>query len=92
VWLFPGKSLRDLARNLWQVASGGHLDDEKVQMIHGRQIRMAADPAMPFQIDGDIGGATPFSAEIRPGALRMLIPNTAPATLFSKPGTPVEQL
>ncbi|MCO5191556.1 MAG: hypothetical protein M9918_25615, partial [Anaerolineae bacterium] len=92
VWLFPGKTRRDLMRNLWQVATGGHLEDEEVVMVHGRQVRMATDPAMPFQIDGDAGGETPFSAEIRPRALRMLIPDTAPASLFSKQGISVEKL
>ncbi|MCO5183502.1 MAG: diacylglycerol kinase family lipid kinase [Anaerolineae bacterium] len=92
VWLFPGKTRRDLMRNLWQVATGGHLEDEAVVMVHGRQVRMATDPAMPFQIDGDAGGETPFSAEIRPRALRMLIPDTAPASLFSKQGISVEKL
>lgn len=92
VWLFPGSSSRELALRVWQVFSGAHLEDKQVTMVHGRHIRMWTDPPMPYQVDGDVGGETPFSAEIQPGALRMLIPNTAPDSLFQTPGVRVTDL
>ncbi len=41
----------------------------------GRQIEVHADPPLPVEFDGDPAGATPFIAEVLPGALTVLVPS-----------------
>lgn len=89
VWLFRGKGLAKTMGYIAKALRGAHLDDPNVQLIHGRSITVHTDPIMPCQTDGDRAGHTPLSCEIKPGALRLLCPATAPADLFSQPGKPL---
>ncbi|MCA9959588.1 MAG: hypothetical protein KC443_11170, partial [Anaerolineales bacterium] len=68
---------------------GEHLHREDMILIHGRSIAIHSDPIMPCQTDGDKAGFTPLYCEIKPQALHILIPDTAPPDLFSQPGTPL---
>jgi YegS/Rv2252/BmrU family lipid kinase len=83
VWLFHGKGP---ARVLQQImrAKMGSLKDAK--MINGRYISIYTDPIFPCQMDGDKAGYTPLRCEIRPRALRLLVPDTASPDLFTQPG------
>lgn len=76
-YLFAGKGrgalLRYLARGLFQrlLAQG----DPVVRK--GRRIRVESmEPGgeVPYQIDGDLGGATPFEAEVVPRFMNILVP------------------
>jgi YegS/Rv2252/BmrU family lipid kinase len=40
----------------------------------GRVISVATDRPIPMQLDGDLAGDTPFTAEVVPGAIRILAP------------------
>ena len=40
----------------------------------GRVITVATDHPLPMQLDGDLAGDTPFTAEVVPGAIRILAP------------------
>jgi hypothetical protein len=46
---------------------------------------------MPCQTDGDKSGDTPLHIQVRPRALNLLVPSTAPADLFSLPGVPLAE-
>lgn len=46
--------------------------------IHTRQ-------PIPIQVDGEIGGFTPATFTIAPGALKVIVPQTTPEELFSQP-------
>jgi len=97
VWLFGGKVIagREIPESLtafqylFEVALGRHAQDPNVQKVTGRHVRVTTDPTLPFQQDGDPAGETPFVCEIQPRALRVLVPPTAPAGLFSRPGRPL---
>lgn len=40
----------------------------------GKVVTIATDPPLPMQLDGDLAGETPFTAEIVPGAIQILAP------------------
>ena len=40
----------------------------------GRVIAVSTDHPLPMQLDGDLAGDTPFTAEVVPGAIRVLAP------------------
>jgi diacylglycerol kinase family enzyme len=49
--------------------------DGAVIRLRGRDITVATDPAEPIEVDGDVvSGSGAFRARVRPGALRVLVP------------------
>jgi diacylglycerol kinase (ATP) len=46
----------------------------RVQYARGRVVTVEMEPAQAAQLDGDPAGTTPFTAELFPGALRVLTP------------------
>lgn len=52
---------------------GLHRGERVVQHWQARQIEIEADPPQPVQVDGEMTGATPVSAGIMPGALKVLV-------------------
>jgi YegS/Rv2252/BmrU family lipid kinase len=80
VCVFPGRSLLTKLRHLGLVLLGRHEDDPEVIYLQVRELRVAARPAIPLQLDGEPFGTTPARLEIVTGALRVLVgPGTAPA-------------
>ncbi len=90
VWLFRGKGLTQTIAHLTRVLRGEHLDDADVVCVQGRTLSIHATPIFPCHTDGEPTGYTPLFCEIRPGALRVLVPPTAPPDLFSRPGIPLQ--
>ncbi|HEX6385719.1 MAG TPA: diacylglycerol kinase family protein [Anaerolineae bacterium] len=86
VWLFRGHGLSRILRYLVEARVGRHRSDPGVTLVHGRHITIQTDPVMPCQTDGERAGRTPLSCQIKPGALRLLVPETAPNDLFTEPG------
>ena len=97
VWLFGGKEFAGkeipdpltAMQYLFEVATGRHAKDPNVQKVVGRRVHIATTPVLPYHQDGDSVGQTPFTCEIKPLALRLLVPPTAPEGLFSRPGKPL---
>lgn len=85
VWLFEGDSFLELWRLLFKMRAGRHHGDAKVRMLSGRRVRVVS-AEMPWHTDGDPAGMTPFTCDILPAALNLLVPDSAPRTLFSKKG------
>lgn len=83
IWLFRGQGAGQVMRQLFQ-AKLGRLRD--ATMIHGRYITIHTHPIFPCQTDGDKAGHTPLRCEIKPRALRLLVPDTASPDLFDQPG------
>ena len=86
VWLFRGSGVARILQSLIKVKLGRHLEDEMITMVNGRRVTIHTTPIMPAQADGERAGYSPLTCEIKPGALRLLVPNTAPSDLFSLPG------
>lgn len=45
-----------------------------LEHLTAERIRVTADPPLPFQIDGEALGTTPFLAEVIPRALQVIVP------------------
>jgi diacylglycerol kinase (ATP) len=86
IWLIKRRSFLGLLRLILAVLRRRHNNHPDFARLSGRRIRIETDVPAPVQVDGDPGGATPFECHVRAGALRMLIPSTAPAGLFCQPG------
>lgn len=87
VWMFRGGGMFDAFQTFFQTRMERHHLDPAVTMVMGREIRVESNPIMPCQTDGDRAGPTPLNCVIKPGALQLLVPTTAPSNLFVKPGT-----
>ncbi len=66
--------------------------DPGVINLSGKRVVVETEPKMPCQTDGEWGGYTPLTCEIHPRALRLLAPPSAPATLFTQPGVPLDDI
>lgn len=85
VWLFGGKGVLSMSRHALRALQGQLLDGSDVLLLRGERVVIRTSPSMPVQTDGDRAGRTPLVCEIRPSALLLLTPQSAPATLFSQP-------
>lgn len=61
-----------------------HIDDPDVDIYRATTLEITSTRPMPVQIDGDFIGETPATIECLPRALRLVVPASAPATLFVK--------
>jgi diacylglycerol kinase (ATP) len=57
----------------WTLLSGTRREPW-VRYARGREVTVEAEPARPVQLDGELGGHTPFTAVVVPRALPVLIP------------------
>lgn len=73
--LFSPRSLRDAVRIMWRMYRRDFRSDPCVLYVRGREIRIDANPAKPWQADGELMGTTPFCAVVEPLALRLLVPH-----------------
>lgn len=62
---------------LWQLPRllrGTHVTHPKVRYFTGQALAVEADPPTEVQLDGDSLGRTPATFQLRPGAIRVLVP------------------
>jgi YegS/Rv2252/BmrU family lipid kinase len=83
IFVFKGTGFPYILRHLAKVLGQRYLQDPQVVYRQARRIYVDAEDQMPVQIDGDPLNATPVTVELSPRALRILVPPTAPPTLFS---------
>lgn len=69
--------------------AGKHLQDPNLTILPAHQITIEVHPRLPIQLDGDNAGTTPLHCQIKPQALRLLVPSTAPTYLFKNAGIPL---
>lgn len=86
VFLFRGHGSLKALEYLWQVWRGAHEGNGQIERVAGRSVTLTTERSMPVHTDGDPAGETPFTCAVAPGALRLLVPESAPPGLFSKPG------
>jgi YegS/Rv2252/BmrU family lipid kinase len=91
VWLLEAGGVPLLAQYMVQAKWGDLAENMHVTKVNGRSITIQSEPVMPCQTDGDKSGNTPLSVHIKPCALQLLVPSTAPADMFCKPGTPLAE-
>lgn len=86
VWLFGGREWPKLAGYALDVTLEQHERNPDVTVIAGRSVTVQCTPAIQYHLDGEPAGDTPLACRIAPGALAMLVPDTAPAGLFGLAG------
>jgi len=70
-------TLGESVRALWQFIRESDRTHPKGSLVghaRGKVVTIATDPILPMQLDGDLAGTTPFTAEIIPGAIQVLAP------------------
>jgi YegS/Rv2252/BmrU family lipid kinase len=90
-WLEPPRAGL-MARYLTEVQLNLQEWDPGVINLSGQRVSIDTQPTMPCQTDGESAGYSPLTCEVRPGALRLLAPSSAPAGLFTRPGVPLEEI
>ena len=90
LWLFRGKHWPRLFSYGLEITRKEHLNNPDVTVLRAKQVRISSNPAMPYHLDGEPTGETPFTTTLRPGALLLLAPDTTPEGLFKLPGHPLE--
>ncbi|HEX9164877.1 MAG TPA: diacylglycerol kinase family protein [Gemmatimonadales bacterium] len=78
VVVIRGDGIVDTMRAVWHVLwdlpperAGGSF----IGYARGRIIRIESDVEQPVEMDGDAAGRTPFTAEIVPGAIQVIVPH-----------------
>lgn len=89
VFLFKGTGLPKTVTYLWQLWRGSHMGNTDIVRLRGREVVVETERAIPVHTDGDPAGETPIRCLVVPGALRLLVPRTAPHGLFCRPGLPL---
>ena len=89
VWLFHGREWPKLAGYALDVTLEQHGRNPDVAVAAGRHVTVQCSPPIQYHLDGEPAGDTPFTCRILPQALRMLVPDTAPAGLFALDGDPL---
>ena len=89
LFLFRGHGSLKALGYLWQVWRGEHEGNGQIERISARQVTLETERTIPVHTDGDPAGKTPFTCTIVPRALRLLVPQSAPAGLFTHPGAPL---
>jgi len=84
VVIFNGVGPQYTLRHLLRILGGRHLQDPSVKFRRARRVMVDCVQPWPIHLDGDPVGTTPMTFQVVPRALRVLIPPTAPPTLFSE--------
>ncbi len=86
IWLFGGRGLSSISRHGFRALRGQHLKNPDTILLRGQRVSIITESPTPVQMDGDPAPPTPMECIVKPGALRLLVPNSAPDDLFQKPG------
>jgi diacylglycerol kinase (ATP) len=77
VMVLQASSVGETIRAMWDLLtdrSGTYGEDAMVAYARGREIavRVADGTAVPVQLDGEVGGETPFTVSVVPGAIQVI--------------------
>jgi YegS/Rv2252/BmrU family lipid kinase len=74
VLIFTPHMPLEIARTLVQLALQGLAHSRYLTHIRARHIEITADPALPVELDGDVVASTPFTVQLAPAALNVIVP------------------
>ncbi len=83
VCIFKGTSFAYTARHFVSIALGRAAQNPELINLRGRHIRVSARQPTAVHVDAEPMGVTPIDVHVMPRALRVIVPQTAPAELFS---------
>lgn len=69
-----GLTRPELVQLVGKIYHGEHMGHPKVTLAHGRRLYATADKPVAFHLDGDVAGVLPVTFELKPGALRVVVP------------------
>ncbi len=83
LWLFDGENLEELLQQAWSLWSGKHVNSKRVKFMQFKKVILESDAPIYLQMDGEPEfGGMQVSIKVLPGALKVLIPDQAPKSLF----------
>jgi diacylglycerol kinase (ATP) len=83
VCIFKGNGFAYTAWHFGSIALGRSAHDPELIQLRGRRIRVSAKQPVAVHVDAEPIGVTPIDVQVAPRALRVIVPQAAPATLFS---------
>jgi YegS/Rv2252/BmrU family lipid kinase len=86
VWLFRGRDWPTVLSYIMDISRAQHLQHRNVTRLRGQKITVQTARPVDYHLDGEPAGQTPLNTTLVPAALRLLVPDTAPPGLFSRPG------
>jgi YegS/Rv2252/BmrU family lipid kinase len=76
--LHPARALLHFIRLVFRK----HLDDPQVDLYRARRVEIRTHRPLPVHVDGDCIGNTPVIFEVIPRSLNLMVPRSAPSSLF----------
>jgi diacylglycerol kinase family enzyme len=83
ICIFRGKSFAYTASHFISIALGRAAQNPQLINLRGRHIRVSARQPTAVHVDAEPIGITPIDVQVVPRALRVIVPQAAPAALFS---------
>ena len=84
LWLFEGDTMGDTVQVAWDLLSGRHSQSERVHHLVFSELTLESESKTYVQVDGDpLDVSEQVSISVLPKALRVLVPQETPHTLFS---------
>ena len=83
VCIFTGSGFLAFVQQAVKVLTHRHLKDPQVEYYQCREIAVEAAQSLPVHVDGEPFGQTPVTIHVVPSSLKVLVPKTVPANLFS---------
>lgn len=83
VCIFKGDGFFTFVKHAMKVLTHRHLQDPKVEYYQCREIVVESARSLPVHVDGEPFTRTPVAIHTVPSSLKVIVPKTAPANLFS---------
>lgn len=90
LYVFRGQGAVATWRHFFTILTQYRVPDPGLRYHKARRIEIHTRRPMAVHLDGEPYGETPLLIDIVPQALKVLVPPTAPASLFCRPGTAVQ--
>lgn len=74
VCVFAPRTLPEAAAMVWKMARQRFAGDERMLFLQAREVTVASDPPVLYEIDGELIGETPLSARAVPGGITVMVP------------------
>ena len=86
IHLFKGRGVSKTLGYVATLMQNRELSSENVITLQGRSVHIETEQQIGCHTDGEQAGYAPLISELRPKALRLLVPNAAPSDLFQETG------
>jgi len=83
VCIFKGGGFFTFVQQAVKVLAHRHLEDPKIEYYQCREIVVESARSLPVHVDGEPFASTPITIHTVPSSLKVIVPKTVPASLFS---------